>query len=83
MFSPTSSTPLRILLETDAPYMVPANLYTALTDPGMKGKKLPICHSAMVPWTADFVAALLANEEWDADKVLSVARDNARKVYGV
>ncbi|KAF8968551.1 hypothetical protein BDZ97DRAFT_1915998 [Flammula alnicola] len=42
--------PLRILLETDAPFMVPANLYDDL--PAIRGKKLPVCHSAMVPWTA-------------------------------
>ncbi|KAF9444806.1 hypothetical protein P691DRAFT_777998 [Macrolepiota fuliginosa MF-IS2] len=48
------SKPLRILLETDAPYMVPANLYNSI--PELKGKKLPLCHTAMIPWTAEFVA---------------------------
>ncbi|KDR69342.1 hypothetical protein GALMADRAFT_77535 [Galerina marginata CBS 339.88] len=93
--SPTS---LRILLETDAPYMVPANLYDDL--PAIRGKKLPVCHSAMVPWTAKFVADVANStriplsdgaaetmssplEPWDADVVMRVARDNARKVYGV
>ncbi|KAJ7843124.1 hypothetical protein B0H14DRAFT_3086592 [Mycena olivaceomarginata] len=81
---------LRIVLETDAPYMVPAPIYTA---PGFaaadaKGKKLPLCHSGMIPWTAEFVADLLpkgGNEEggWDAARVMSVARENARAVYGV
>lgn len=84
-----TSLPLRILLETDAPYMVPANLYDDL--PAIKGKKLPVCHSAMVPWTAKFVAnvanggaGLVQTEgRWTADEVMRVARENARKVYGV
>lgn len=71
--------PLRILLETDAPYMVPANIYDTLT--AVKGR-LPICHTAMIPWTADFVANV-AGEGWDADRVMKEARDNARRVYGV
>ncbi|KAJ3513079.1 hypothetical protein NLJ89_g3148 [Agrocybe chaxingu] len=89
--SPTSPppSPLRILLETDAPFMVPANLYDDL--PAIKGKKLPICHSAMVPWTAKFVADV-ANQAvekdgkeglWTPDEVMRVARENARRVYGV
>ncbi|RDB15951.1 putative deoxyribonuclease TATDN2 [Hypsizygus marmoreus] len=71
--------PLRILLETDAPYMVPANLYNSLN--GMKGK-LPVCHSAMIPWTAEFVAEV-AGEGWTADRVMNEARENARKMYGI
>ncbi|KAF5368274.1 hypothetical protein D9615_010374 [Tricholomella constricta] len=79
--SSSPDAPLRILLETDAPYMVPANLYThdALKD--MKGK-LPVCHSAMVPWTAQFVAGV-AGDGWTPDRVMREARENARKVYGV
>jgi len=72
--------PLRILLETDAPYMVPSNLYESI--PEIKGKKLPLCHTAMVPWTAAFVADV-AGERWDANKVMADARENARKMYGV
>ncbi|PPQ74819.1 hypothetical protein CVT26_005453 [Gymnopilus dilepis] len=91
--TPTNPSSLRILLETDAPYMVPANIYDSLIarDSEMKGKKLPICHSAMVPWTAKFVADVAngvekqkgGEEGWDADVVMKVARENARKVYGV
>lgn len=106
-FAPGAS-PLRILLETDAPYMIPANIYAALTSPDMKGKKpkrLPLCHTGMIPWTADFVAGVLnegnsadgnalpdralgeeaakTDAEWDAARVMKVARDNARAVYGV
>ncbi|KAF9029906.1 hypothetical protein BDZ89DRAFT_1038223 [Hymenopellis radicata] len=69
----------RILLETDAPYMVPNNLYGSLQ--GMKGR-LPLCHSAMIPWTAQFVANLWG-DEWDAERVMKLGRENARRVYGV
>ena len=75
----TSSFPLRIILETDAPYMVPTNVYSVLS--GMKGR-LPLCHTAMIPWTADFVAGILG-EGWDATRVMEIARENARKVYGI
>lgn len=106
--SPPAASPLRILLETDAPYMIPANIYASMTSPDMKGKKpkrLPLCHTGMIPWTADFVAGVLnevngadgnaipdpglaeeevkINPEWDATRVMKVARDNARAVYGV
>ncbi|TFK35705.1 hypothetical protein BDQ12DRAFT_687821 [Crucibulum laeve] len=81
MSSANPETPLRILLETDAPYMVPSNLYDAI--PALKGKgKLPICHTGMVPWTSEFVANI-AGERWDAEKVMKEARENARMVYGV
>jgi TatD DNase family protein len=80
---------LRIVLETDAPYMVPSNIYGALTS---GSGKLPLSHSAMVPWTAEFVAEELnkaleardgLEEKWDAGKVMRVARENAREMYGV
>ncbi|KAF7783376.1 hypothetical protein Agabi119p4_1400 [Agaricus bisporus var. burnettii] len=71
---------LRILLETDAPFMVPANLYNAI--PELKGKRLPISHSAMIPWTADFVAGLTEGK-WDAERVMIEARENAKRVYGI
>ncbi|TFY57202.1 hypothetical protein EVJ58_g7168 [Rhodofomes roseus] len=86
--SPSSR--LRILLETDAPFMVPSNLYdTALK--GVKGR-LPLSHSAMIPWTAEYVAGV-ANERmaevveggktWDAERVIQVARENARNMYDI
>lgn len=84
----TPSSHLRILLETDAPFMVPSNVY----ETALKGvKRLPLSHSGMIPWTAEFVASV-ANEarqasgaegEWDADKVMCIARENARTVYGI
>lgn len=69
----------RIILETDAPYMVPSNLYASL--PGFKGR-LPLCHTGMIPWTAEAVAEV-AGEGWNADRVLKLGLDNARKVYDV
>ena len=71
---------LRILLKTDAPYMVPSNLYESI--PEIRGKKLSVCHTAIVPWTAAFVADV-AGEGWDATKVMVESRENARMMYGV
>jgi TatD DNase family protein len=87
---------LRILLETDAPYMVPANIYNSIKPVNgevFKGR-LPLSHSAMIPWTADFVVdglkgnSTISSEDankvpLDVDLVMRVARENARKVYGV
>ncbi|KAF7330606.1 UbiA prenyltransferase [Mycena sanguinolenta] len=66
---------LRILLETDAPYMVPAPIYTSqeFIDGEGKGKKLSLCHSGMVPWTAEFVASLLSPVEDGAAAVPGAA----------
>ncbi|KAH7886712.1 hypothetical protein F5I97DRAFT_1807266 [Phlebopus sp. FC_14] len=69
----------RILLETDAPFMVPSNIYASL--PEVKGR-LPLCHTAMIPWTADFTAGV-AKQGWDAAKLMTRANDNARLVYGI
>lgn len=80
-----SPSPLRILLETDAPYMAPSNIYNTLKN--VKGR-LPISHSAMIPWTAEFTADV-ANEtaaegaRWNAERVLREGRENARQMYGV
>jgi len=94
--SPSSPNALRIILETDAPYMVPSNLNDSV--PAMKNKRVPLSHSAMIPWTADFVAQVansaIQNGEqggeeekeldiWDVERVMKVGRDNARKMYGV
>lgn len=75
--------PLRIVLETDAPYMIPGNIYSSM--PEMKGRRLPLSHTAMVPWTAEFVARV-ANEaggSWDVESVLQCARSNAKDMYGI
>lgn len=81
--SSAGSESLRIVLETDAPYMVPGNVYGSL--PEVKGRRLPLCHTAMIPWTAEFVANV-ANEaggSWDVERVMKVSRDNAKVMYGV
>ena len=69
----------RIILETDAPFMIPANIYGSL--PAVKGR-LPLCHTAMIPWTAEVVAAL-GGEGWDVDRVLELGKTNAHNVYGI
>jgi len=71
--------PPRVILETDAPFMIPANIYASL--PTVKGR-LPLCHSAMIPWTAEVVAAV-AGEGWDVDRVLELGKTNAHNVYGI
>ncbi|GBE85492.1 Deoxyribonuclease Tat-D [Sparassis crispa] len=75
---------LRILLETDAPFMTPSNLYGTLKN--VRGK-LPLSHSAMIPWTAEFVATVANGaegaEQWDTERVMSEARENARRMYSV
>jgi TatD DNase family protein len=65
--------------------MIPSNLYSSLApaSPDLRGKKLPLCHTAMIPWTAEFVAGLIGQDAWDTERVLKVARDNAKSVYGV
>lgn len=69
----------RFLLETDAPYMVPANIYDSLSD--VKGR-LPLCHTAMIPWVADFAAAS-GVDGWDTTRIMQRANENACKVYGI
>jgi len=71
--------PPRVILETDAPFMIPANIYGSL--PAVKGR-LPLCHTAMIPWTAEVVAAV-AGEGWDVDRVLELGKTNAHNVYGI
>ena len=81
---------LRIVLETDAPYMVPSNIYESVV--AMKGKRFPMSHSGMIPWTAQFVAGAIGGagsgevgeeEAWTADRVMVEARENAKHLYGV
>ncbi|KAI0779645.1 hypothetical protein C8Q74DRAFT_1199416 [Fomes fomentarius] len=84
--SPDLKTPLRILLETDAPFMTPSNIYPSLTE--CKGR-LPLSHSAMIPWTAEFTANIAnerlgdADARWDTERIMREGRDNARRMYGV
>lgn len=90
---------LRIVLETDAPYMVPANIYESLSLTSGKSVRLALSHSGMIPWTAEFVASLVNVElghdavlsssssstsmALDANDILTISRKNARAVYGV
>ncbi|KDQ63173.1 hypothetical protein JAAARDRAFT_29180 [Jaapia argillacea MUCL 33604] len=81
----SSSSSLRIVLETDAPYMIPSNIYSslpALAKNGGGSLRLPLSHTAMIPWTAEFVAGV-AGDGWDTEKVMRDARANAGLVYGV
>ncbi|KAG9087481.1 hypothetical protein FRC06_002519 [Ceratobasidium sp. 370] len=56
---PTRS-PLRIVLETDAPYMVPSNFMGVQQKAhGLKSNtRIPLCHTGMIPWIAEFVATV-------------------------
>ena len=78
MVPDSEDAPPRILLETDAPFMVPSNIYPSLPTPG----RLPLSHSGMIPWVADAAAGVLG-EGWDAARVMRCANENARAVYGV
>jgi TatD DNase family protein len=60
----------------------PASIYGSL--PTVKGE-LPLCHTAMIPWTAEFVVAV-AGQGWDVvivEGVLELGKNNARRVYGI
>ena len=70
----------RILLETDAPFMVPSNLYNSI--PEIKGSRLPLCHTAMIPWVAEYTAEK-AGHPWNAAEIMKRANENAKAVYGV
>lgn len=77
--SAAGSDGLRILLETDAPFMVPSNIYESL--PELKGR-LPLCHTAMIPWVADFTAGVVGGTSQGVD-VMQRANQNAQFVYGI
>lgn len=88
----TSAKSLRILLETDAPYMTPSNIYDALPElkkaNGGNAQRLPFCHSGMVPWTAEFVSDVLRDisgpdgQAWTTESVLQASAQNAAHMYG-
>ena len=63
--------------------MIPSNIYPALTtvDASFQGW-LPLCHTAMIPWTAEFVSDVIGGE-WYISKAMKVARENAKIVYGL
>ena len=70
LMSISSSSHLRILLETEVPDMVPSNIYPALTavDAPFKGW-LSLCHTAMIPWMAEFVSDIIGGE-WDINSAI-------------
>lgn len=78
---------LRVVLETDAPYMTPTGLYKTL--PALKPvARMVSCHSGMIPWTAEFAANKLVESEgedsgWTAERFMKEAREGARIVYGI
>lgn len=60
---------------------------------GMANTRLPLSHTAMIPWTAEFVANLVRSssasvegdgiQEWTAERVMEVANRGAGVVYGI
>ncbi|GAB1518074.1 hypothetical protein RhiTH_001133 [Rhizoctonia solani] len=78
-----SRSPLRILLETDAPYMVPANLTKHQQQTmGLKSNaRMPLCHAGMIPWTAEFVASA-ANQGVVDQVVKEVENGGVKEVEG-
>ncbi|KZW03309.1 Metallo-dependent hydrolase [Exidia glandulosa HHB12029] len=76
--------PLRILLETDAPYMTPSNIYPSLPELGAKNPRLPLCHPGMIPWTAEFVSNVVKDfQSLSTDAVLRASAANAAHMYSV
>lgn len=78
---------LRVLLETDAPYMMPTSLYKSV--PALKSAaQMMLCHTGMIPWTAEFAAEKLVESEgedsgWTTERFMTDAREGARVVYGI
>ncbi|KAG8758741.1 hypothetical protein FRC14_007456 [Serendipita sp. 396] len=71
----TDGSPLRILLETDAPYMVPSNIYESLAlTSGGKNPRLAFSHSGMIAWTAGFVADIANGASSSSTSLASSAR---------
>ncbi|GAA5948268.1 hypothetical protein JCM10213_002214 [Rhodosporidiobolus nylandii] len=86
--SPDQPEGLRIVMETDAPFMVPTTLPTK--ELGMTSKqRFPFSTASVLPWSAEFVAKTLNEGKaegerlWTTVDVLRQARENARKLYGV
>ncbi|KAG5461004.1 MAG: hypothetical protein BJ554DRAFT_6877 [Olpidium bornovanus] len=67
----------RILLETDSPYMVPAQVNARKRS---AEERVKICHSGYIPYVAEKVAKLRGIE---LDEVLKVCTANARRIYGL
>ena len=89
---------LRILLETDAPFMVPGNIYKDITitkgskDASAKGNdkgggggkaKFFMSHTKMIPWTAEFVASIAEECVEELGKGVEGGVDAATDTAGV
>ena len=74
-------------LQSDAPYMVPTNLYGSLDLPKKSSSpRLAFCHSGMLPWVAEFIAEVSNSsrdekDAFDTGHVLELCRENARRMY--
>ncbi|PKY37304.1 hypothetical protein RhiirA4_438569 [Rhizophagus irregularis] len=66
----------RFLLETDAPYMIPAKLNRNKRS----DSKVTVCHSGMIPLIAERIAQLKGME---LDEIMNHARENTRNMYGI
>ncbi|QRV74348.1 TatD DNase family protein [Ceratobasidium sp. AG-Ba] len=86
--NPSDPKALRIVLETDAPYMVPSNLTSVQQKAfGLKSNaRMPLCHTGMIPWTAEFVATV-ANQGLAEQVIQDVesrpseeAKENSKKL---
>ncbi|CAG8531854.1 8122_t:CDS:2 [Paraglomus occultum] len=66
----------RFLLETDAPYMIPAKLNRNRRT----HEKITVSHSGMIPLVAEKIAQLRGI---NVDDVMKAARENAREMYGI
>lgn len=70
--------------------MIPSNVYRDIPRPTTGASaKFPLSHTAMIPWTAEWVAkaAQEVNETtceiWNAEKVLDIGKQNAKIVYNI
>jgi len=70
----------RLLLETDSPFMTPNNAQKAVKELTGKSSRIPVCWSALIPWTAEWVANI---KEVSVEKVLEVTTENAKRMYGI
>lgn len=68
----------RLLLETDAPYMVPSSV--PRPQGGKDRRRTTVSHPGHIPLVAKKVAELKHIHE---DEVLRATRENARQMYGV
>ncbi|CAG8555426.1 4528_t:CDS:1 [Ambispora leptoticha] len=66
----------RILLETDAPFMIPSKLNRNRRS----NEKVSVCHSGMIPFIAEKIAEIKGVE---IGEIMRAARENTRNMYGI